>query len=87
MQSIVYDSRIHVFVFYRGGYDETTKKGLDPYKREHDPLAKEKGYDPMFNHGVADGLLLHATSINSRRTIEFFFNRVFLSGTRIVTGN
>ena len=86
MQTIVYDSRIKCFVFYRGGYDETTKKGIDPYKREFEPLTKERGYDP-FHHGVADGLLLHATSIYSRNAVEFFFGQNTLSGTRVVTGN
>lgn len=87
MQTIVYNSSLHVFVFYRGGYDETEKKGLDPYNREHDPLAKEKGFDPLFDHGVADGLLLHATSIYSKRAVKFFFGEDFLSGTRVVTGD
>jgi hypothetical protein len=86
MQTIVYDSRIKCFVFYRGGYDETTKKGIDPYKREFEPLTKERGYNPFY-HGVADGLLLHALSIYSKNAVKFFFNEDFLSGTRVVNGN
>lgn len=86
MQTIVYDSRIKCFVFYRGGYDEITKKGIDPYKREFEPLTKERGYDP-FHHGVADGLLLHVLSIYSRNAVEFFFGQNTLSDTKVVTGD
>ena len=86
MQTIVYDSRTKCFVFYRGGYDETTKKGIDPYKREFEPLTKERGYDPFY-HGVADGLLLHVLSIYSRNAVEFFFGQNTLSDTKVVTGD
>jgi hypothetical protein len=87
MQTIVYDSRIKCFVFYRGGYDETTKKGIDPYKREFEPLTKERRYD-QFYHGVADGFLLHINSISSVKAKEFFFGKdADFSKSQIVTGN
>jgi hypothetical protein len=87
MQTIVYDSRIKCFVFYRGGYDEKTKKGIDPYNREFEPLTEARGYIP-FNHGVADGLLLHINSIYSVAAKEFFFGKnADFSKSQIVTGN
>ena len=87
MQTIVYDSLTKCFVFYRGGYDETSRRGLDPYEREFEPLTKEKGYIPSY-HGVADGLLLHIKSIYTKRAMEFFFGESELDGskTHIVTG-
>ena len=87
MQTIVYDSRTRCFVFYRGGYDETPRKGLDPYEREFEPLTKERGYQ-AFHHGVADGLLLHVKSTYSVGAVEFFFGAdADFSETHIVTGN
>ena len=83
MQTIVYNSAIRCSVFYRGGYDEKTKKGIDPYKREFEPLTEARGYIP-FNHGVADGLLLY----NSVEAKEFFFGKdADFSKSQIVTGN
>ena len=87
MQTIVYDSRIGCFVFYRGGYDETTRKGLDPYKREFEPFTEERGYESSY-HGVADGLLLYINSIYSVRAKEFFFGAdADFSKSQVVTGN
>lgn len=87
MQTIVYDSRTKCFVFYRGGYDETTHTGLDHYNREFEPLTEERGYK-AFHHGVADGLLLHMNSIYSVGAKEFFFGKdADFSETRIAIGN
>ena len=87
MQTIVYDSATGCFVFYRGGYDETAKKGLDPYNREFEPLTEVQGYK-VFHHGVADGLLLHINSMYSVGAKDFFFGTdTDFSKTRIATGN
>lgn len=37
-QAIVYDSRLKLFTFYRGGYDFAQKRGVDPYKRATNPV-------------------------------------------------
>ena len=77
MQSIVYNSFTECFVFYRGGYDEKTGKGIDPYNRTQDPLSEVRGYAPLFS-GVAEGMLLHMNSTyTSKNAIEFFFGKNF----------
>ena len=87
MQTITYDSFTGVFKLYRGGYDEKTKSGLDPYHREFEPLTEAKGYKPVW-HGVADGILLFMRSEYSRNAIEFFFGKYFdESKSQIIHGN
>ena len=75
-QTILYDASMGFFLFFRGGYDKETKKGLDPYEFDVDPVSTYKGYAPSYP--VKHGYMIHAHSSDERfRVGKFFFGESF----------
>jgi len=75
-QVILYDEFHGYFLFFRGGYDQQTKKGLDPYEFDTDPVSTYKGFSPTFP--IKHGYLIHAHSNEEKLKVgKFFFGESF----------
>lgn len=78
-QTVKYNARLRLFVFYRGGYDLTNDKGLDPYFRDSNPIGTAKGYKPCYP--IMDGIILFSGKESEDRGFseisKFFFGEGF----------
>lgn len=71
-QSVRYNSRCGFFQFYRGGYDQETEHGIDPYDYDADPVSTAKGYSPTYIM-KGNGCLIHCVDDTDRYKIGRFF--------------
>lgn len=72
-QSVLYNSRLGVFQFFRGGYDPETGHGIDPYDYDADPVSTAKGYSPTYIMKSKGCLIYCFDDAECCRIGQFFF--------------